>query len=140
MYNSMLQLVAALATIVVHAPHADLTLEVARTDSQREQGLMNRSQVAPHTGMIFVFDGDGAVAFWMKNTLVPLDMIFVGADGSVRRVFSQVAVVSPALPDGAIPREAGEGKFVIELPSGEAALDGIVAGLKLDLRSVPPAQ
>jgi uncharacterized membrane protein (UPF0127 family) len=139
-FNLILLLAAALPTIVVHAPHADVSLEVARTESQREQGLMNRTQLAPHTGMIFVFDGDGPVAFWMKNTLVPLDMVFIGADGVVRRVYANVAVVSPALPDEAIPREAGEAKFVIELSSGEAARDGIVAGAKLDLRGVPPSQ
>ena len=49
-------LAAALPTIVVQAPHADLTLEVARTEAQREYGLMNRKPVPPHTGMIFVFE------------------------------------------------------------------------------------
>jgi len=139
-FSLIFLLAATLPAIVVHAPHADLTLEVARTESQREQGLMNRTQLASHAGMIFVFDGDGPVAFWMKNTLVPLDMIFIGADGLVRRVYANVAVVSPTLPDEAIPRESGEARFVVELPSGEAARDGIVAGVKLDLRDVPPAQ
>ncbi len=103
MYNFAFVLAATLPTVVVHAPHADLTLEVARTESQREYGLMNRTQLAPHNGMIFVFGGDGPVAFWMKNTLVPLDMVFVAADGTVRRVFANVAVVSPALPDDGHP-------------------------------------
>ena len=132
-------LATALPTVSVHAPRADLTLEVARTESQREYGLMNRKQLSPHTGMIFVFDGDGPVAFWMKDTLVPLDMIFVGADGKVRRVFANVAVVSPTLADEKIPREADVAKYVIELPAGEAAEDGIAAGMRLDLRSVPPS-
>lgn len=129
----------SLSTVSVHAPGADLTLEVARTASQREYGLMNRKQLSPHTGMIFVFDGDGPVAFWMKDTLVPLDMIFVGADGKVRRVFANVAVVSPKLADEKIPRESDVAKYVIELPAGEAAKDGIAAGVLLDLRGVPSA-
>jgi uncharacterized membrane protein (UPF0127 family) len=128
----------ALSTVVVHAPHADLKLEVARTESQREYGLMNRTQLLPHTGMIFVFNADGPVEFWMKNTLVPLDMIFVASDGTVRRVFSNVKVVSPSLPDDAIPREGARAKYVIELRAGEAAEDGIVSGARLDLRNVPP--
>lgn len=137
MYNFAFVLAATLPAVVVHAPHADLTLEVARTESQREYGLMNRTQLAPHNGMIFVFGGDGPVAFWMKNTRIPLDMVFVAADGTVRRVFANVAVVSPALPDADIPREAGVAKYVVELPAGEAAKDGIAAGVRLNLESVP---
>lgn len=131
---------SALATIVVHAPKADLTLEVARTESQREHGLMDRHVVSPHTGMLFVFERDENVDFWMKDTLVPLDMIFVAADGTVRRVFSNVRVVAPALPDEQIPREGAQAKYVIELAAGEASADGIAAGVKLDLRGASPPQ
>ena len=139
MYSLAFWLAAALPAIVVHAPHADLTLEVARTDAQREYGLMNRTQLAPHTGMIFVFGGDAPVAFWMKNTLVPLDMVFIAADGTVRRVFANVAVVPRSLPDAEIPRESGVAMYVIELPAGEAARDGIAAGVRLDLHSAGAA-
>jgi uncharacterized membrane protein (UPF0127 family) len=131
---------SALATIVVHAPKADLSLEVARTESQREHGLMDRRVVSPHTGMLFVFERDENVDFWMKDTLLPLDMIFVAADGTVRRVFSNVRVVAPTLPDEQIPREGAQAKYVIELAAGEASVDGIAAGVKLDLRAVPPPQ
>jgi len=134
-----LLLALTLPTVVVHAPKAQLALEVARTDAQRERGLMDRTSVAPHTGMIFVFDRDQPVDFWMKNTLVPLDMIFVAAGGTVRRVFADVPVVAPSLPDAQIPRESAQAKYVIELAAGEAARDGIAAGTKLDLRGVPPA-
>jgi uncharacterized protein len=127
-----------LPTITVHAPRADLTLEVARTPAQREHGLMDRTAVPAHTGMLFVFPSDGPLQFWMKRTLVPLDMIFIGADGTVRQVSANVAVVSPTLPDAQIPREAGSGAYVIELAAGEAAKDGIVPGLKLDLQGAGP--
>jgi uncharacterized protein len=132
-------LAAALPTVVIHAPRADLTLEVARSEAQREYGLMNRAQIPPHTGMIFVFEGDEQIAFWMKNTLVPLDMIFVAADGKVRRVFANVPVVTPSMPDAEIPRETDTAKFVIELRAGEAAQDGIAQGVTLDLHGVPSA-
>jgi uncharacterized membrane protein (UPF0127 family) len=130
-------LAIALATVVVHAPHADLTLEVARTNAQREHGLMDRTTLAPNTGMIFVFERDEPVEFWMKDTLLPLDMIFVAADGTVRSVFSNVAVVGRTLPDDRIPREGGVAKYVIELSAGESARDGLTQGVKLDLRGVP---
>jgi uncharacterized protein len=129
-----------LSTVLVRAPRADLTLEVARTEAQRERGLMDRATVAPHTGMIFVFESDVPVEFWMKDTLEPLDMIFIGADGKVRVVYAKVPIVAPNTSDDQIPREAGAAKYVIELAAGEAAKDGIVPGVKLDLHSVPPAQ
>jgi uncharacterized membrane protein (UPF0127 family) len=139
MYSFFAVLAFVLPTITVHAPQADLTLEVARTSAQREHGLMDRTTVPPHTGMIFVFDADEQVEFWMKDTLAPLDMIFIAADGTVRQVYSNVAVVSPTLSDAQIPREGGYAKYVIELAAGEAAQDGIAAGTKLDLREVPPS-
>ncbi|MGA8795876.1 MAG: DUF192 domain-containing protein [Candidatus Cybelea sp.] len=139
MFN-VIVLAAALATIVVHAPKADLTLETARTEPAREQGLMDRAVLAPHTGMLFVFERDEHVDFWMKDTLVPLDMIFIAGDGTVRRVFSNVPVVAPTLPDEQIPREGAPAKYVIELPAAEASADGIVEGVKLDLSGAPPAQ
>jgi uncharacterized membrane protein (UPF0127 family) len=132
-------LAAALSTVTVHAPRADLTLEVARTEAQREHGLMDRNTMQPHTGMIFVFADDEPVAFWMKDTLVPLDMIFIAADGTVRKVFANVPVVARSLPDDQIPREAAKAKYVIELQAGEAAHDGITQGVKLDLHAVPNA-
>lgn len=137
MFNALLA--ATLAAVVVHAPKADLRLDVARTDAQREYGLMNRKSLPSHTGMIFVFPQDDNVAFWMKDTLVPLDMVFVGADGTVRLVDANVPTVPPSLPDAQIPLERGAAKYVIELPAGEASLDGIVTGVRLNLADVPGA-
>ena len=117
--------------IVVRAPQATLHLEVAASDADRERGLMYRTSLPANTGMLFVFGSDGPVDFWMKNTLIPLDMVFIAADGTVRKVFARVPVVSPALPDGRIPLEEVSARYVIELPAGEAAVDGIVPGTKL---------
>jgi uncharacterized membrane protein (UPF0127 family) len=141
-YNVLFAVMLALGlpAVVVHAPKADLTLEVARTASQREHGLMNRTELPPHTGMIFVFERDEFVDFWMKNTLLPLDMIFIGADGTVRRVYANVPVLHPQPSDAQIPLEGAKAKFVIELGAGEATKDGIAEGVKLDLRDVPAPQ
>lgn len=138
MYKTLAAMLAlTLPTVVVHAPKAELTLEVARTAAQREHGLMNRTELAPHTGMIFVFERDEFVNFWMKNTLLPLDMIFIAADGKVRRVYANVPVLHPQPSDTQIPLEGAQAKYVIELGAGEAAKDGIVDGIKLDVRGVP---
>ena len=107
------------------------------TEAQRERGLMDRTTVPPHTGMIFVFDGDEPVEFWMKDTLVSLDMVFVAADGSVRRVYADVPVLRTDVDDDAIPREGATAKYVIELHAGDAAKDGIAAGVRLDLHDLP---
>ncbi len=119
-----------LPTITVRAPKATLTLQVASTEDQRETGLMSVTTLPARTGMVFVFDEDAPVMFWMKDTLVPLDMVFVGADGTVRSIAANVPVVPETTPDEQIPRRAGTGKFVIELPAGEARKDGIVVGTK----------
>ena len=94
---------------------------------------MYRTALPAHTGMLFVFASDGPVGFWMKNTLVPLDMVFVAGDGRVRIVFRHVAPAPPSMADDAIPREDGTAKYVIELPSGEASRDGIVPGVTLTI-------
>ncbi len=120
-----------LPTIVVNAPKAMLVLQVAKTEDQRETGLMSVTNLPAHTGMVFVFDADAPVEFWMKDTLVPLDMVFVAADGTVRSVAANVPVVPETAPDDSIPRRAGTAKYVIELPAGEATKDGIVKGVTL---------
>lgn len=136
MFRYLAAIVATLATTVVHAPKANLTLEIARTEAQLERGLMFRQSLPPHSGMIFVFERDEQIAFWMKNTLIPLDMVFIASDGTVRRVFANVPVVPTSTPEDRIPQEQSQARYVIELPAGEAAGDGIAAGVKLDLHGV----
>lgn len=119
----------SLPVITLHAPKTALRVQVARTEPQRERGLMSVTALPKHTGMLFIFDSDSAVAFWMKDTLIPLDMVFVGQDGTVRQVDANVAVVPADMPDDKIPLEQGRAKYVIELPAREAAGDGLHAGV-----------
>lgn len=127
----------ASAMVVVHAPSAELHLEVAATPQQQERGLMYRTSLPAHTGMLFVFAADAPVAFWMKNTLIALDMVFVAGDGTVRRVYAGVAPAPATMPDQRIPTETGQAKYVIELPAGEARADGIAPGVKLAIPDPP---
>jgi uncharacterized protein len=112
----------------LQAPRAMLHVQIARTEAERERGLMGVKRLAPHTGMVFVFDRDAPVAFWMKDTLIPLDMVFISGAGTVRTVYDDVPVVSRSLPDDKIPLEQGSAKYVIELAAGEAAHDGLQPG------------
>lgn len=60
-----------------------ISVEIARTDAQRAQGLMHRKTVPQGTGMLFVFERDQILSFWMENTLVPLSIAFISYDGRI---------------------------------------------------------
>ena len=78
-------------------------IEVARSPEQHELGLMYRSVLAADAGMLFEFDRPDTVAFWMKNTLIPLDMLFIAADGRITDIHERaeplsLAPIAPAHP------------------------------------------
>jgi len=128
---------AALPMITFKAPAAVLSLEVARSDPDREHGLMNRKVLPKHHGMIFVFDQDQPQYFWMKNTLVPLDMVFVDSKNDITSIADHVPAMKSGMTDSTFPRREGYGRFVIELPAGEADTDGLFVGLHLPLPVFP---
>jgi uncharacterized protein len=135
---ALLAFLAAIAqTIVVAAPNEKLNLEVADTFNTREYGLMNRTHLEPHSGMIFVFAGNGSQTFWMKNTLMPLDMIWVRANGTIDTVASDVPASTPQAPGEQTTRR-GYGKYVIELAAGEARRAGLHSGLHLTIPNMEP--
>ena len=128
---------SALHVIPLTAPNATLQLAVANNETSRELGLMCVLRLESHVGMIFVFDKDSKQEFWMKNTLIPLDMVWVRANGVVDTVAANVPKSTRATPDDAVARRAGTGKYVIELAAGEAAADGIVVGSTLKIAPSP---
>jgi uncharacterized protein len=102
---------------------ARFNIEVADTDAERATGLMNREKLAASAGMLFVYDTPRHASFWMKNTLIPLDMIFVDSTGLVTSVHSM------AKPLDKTPVDGGEGvAFVLEINGGLAKRLGIIAG------------
>lgn len=102
------------------------TVEVARSFQEQETGLMNRPTLAPDRGMIFPYDPPQPVAFWMKNTLIPLDMIFIRADGSIARIATAVPLSLEPVP-AEEPIAA-----VLEIGGGRAAELGISEGDRVD--------
>jgi uncharacterized protein len=128
---------AASVPVRVRAPDEVLDLRIADTPSKREFGLMCVRALAPRTGMVFVFsDGDNYRDFWMKDTLIPLDMVFVSKNGKVNDVNANVPSTTVDTPDERIPHRYGTGSYVIELAAGEAARAGIKPGTMLDVNAL----
>jgi uncharacterized membrane protein (UPF0127 family) len=98
------------------------TVEVAATPDQQERGLMFRRSLAGDRGMIFPYDPPQEVAFWMKNTLIPLDIVYIRSDGTIVRITKAEAMDLTPLPSGE-PVSA-----VLEIRSGRAAELGINEG------------
>lgn len=95
-------------------------VEVARTDAEQDRGLMFRTSLPADGGMIFPFEKPRIGSFWMKNTLIPLDMFFIRADGSIDRIAENT------IPESLEPVvSGGEVSAVLELAGGTAAKLGI---------------
>lgn len=101
-------------------------IELALTPQQQAKGLMNRTEMAKDAGMLFYFGQADERSFWMKDTLIPLDMLFLKADGTISRIH-----------DSAVPNDLtsvksnGPAMAVLELNGGTAKTLGIVEGDKV---------
>jgi uncharacterized membrane protein (UPF0127 family) len=106
-----------------------VTAELAVTEEERATGLMFREKLLPEQGMLFVFEREGMHSFWMKNTLIPLDMLWLDSD---KRVIHVAADVPPCKEDPC-PSYGPEipARYVLELKAGEAAANGIETGDRL---------
>ena len=105
-----------------HGP-VRLHVEMATNDAEREQGLMYRRSMAADHGMLFDFDPPQQVSFWMHNTFLPLDIIFIGPDGRILNIADHATPFS----DANIP-SAGPARGVLELNAGRAQALGILPG------------
>lgn len=98
-------------------------VEVAATPAHRERGLMFREDLAADAGMLFLFGAQRVVHMWMKNTYVPLDMLFITADGRIANIVANTEPLSLEIRSSAGPVAA-----VLELRGGVAAQKGIAPG------------
>lgn len=116
----------------ITSPH--FRLEVAASDQARQVGLMYRKSLKSDRGMIFVFPESAEHSFWMKNTYIPLDMVFVGESMEV------VGILKAVPPLNEVPRTVGkESVYVVELASGTTESMGIREGDRLHLLGPLPA-
>lgn len=114
--------------------HQSFVVELADDAAERAQGLMQRDRLDADRGMFFVYETSRRATFWMKDTLIPLDMIFADDRGVVTRVHAN------AVPLDETPIDGGAGvRFVLEINGGLAARLGIVPGMELRHPAIPAA-
>jgi uncharacterized membrane protein (UPF0127 family) len=99
------------------------SVELATTEAEREKGLMFRKELPEGQGMLFDFHREQEVGFWMQNTYIPLDMIFIKADGRILRIAENAKPMSTDV----IPSK-GPVRFVLEVIAGTARKMGIAPG------------
>lgn len=104
------------ATLVTQSGSHPIEVEIADTPETRATGLMNRSELGEDSGMLFDFKETRAVSMWMKNTLIPLDMLFLGPDGRIVNIARNARPLSldTISSDGPV-------RYVLELNGGAAA-------------------
>ncbi len=110
-----------------------ISVEVASNDKEREKGLMFRKNLEQKKGMLFVFEDDSQKHFWMKNTLIDLDILFIGEDFIINKIFRDVKKSAPSAKDFEIERVGAKGKYILELVAGSAKKHHLRAGLKIEL-------
>ncbi len=113
---------------IENSSYLEITCEIAQTPKERSYGLMNRNEMEEDKGMLFVYDNPQDLSFWMKNTLIPLDIIFIDEYRLVLNV--EEALVEPNMPDNELTRyhSSGPAKWVVEINMGLSASNGIKTG------------
>lgn len=101
-------------------------IEVARTDAEHERGLMSRESLPADHGMLFVFSSSSRYSFWMKNTLIPLDIIWLDENGKVVYIKESAQPCKVSACESFVPDNAA--KYVLELNAGKTK----EIGLKVD--------
>ena len=129
-----LSLVTGHGTVIFQTTRGEVAIksEIVDTPPGRTQGLMYRRTLAPDAGMVFIFPNEEVQSFWMRNTFVSLDIIFVNARMDV------VGVAENAEPQTLTPRTVGKlSKYVVEVVAGLTRANGIRAGTKVRFENVP---
>jgi hypothetical protein len=114
---------------VLHTAKGDFafTLEIADTPAAREKGLMFRTSLAPDAGMLFDYHHEQLATFWMQNTLIPLDMVFIGQDGTVKTIHVNARPMDTTTIPSVVPV-----RFVLEIAGGRSDEIGLKVGDKFE--------
>jgi uncharacterized membrane protein (UPF0127 family) len=113
------------STVIIATRNArhTFTVELARTAEEMQRGLMFRTSLAADHGMLFLYADDQPVSFWMKNTFIPLDLLFIDRQGTILRIAQRAVPQSTALIPSGEPVRA-----VLEVNGGTAGRLGIAVG------------
>lgn len=115
---------------IVKFNKSTIFVELAQTPFEWQQGLQQRTFLASNEGMLFVFPQERTQVFWMKDTLISLDMLFIAQNGTVTAIYKNVhpCVNAPC------STYAGLGKYVLEVNAGTANAQGITIGDLVEIR------
>ena len=124
-----------LTTATIRVGEIPLVVEVAKEHATRQKGMMFRANLAPDEAMLFIFDRDSNLAFWMKNTPVDLDLAYIRSDGSITQTERMKAnVVEPVYSREPV-------RFALEVPPGWLQKHGVDVGMKViipaDVAAIP---
>ncbi|HEX8923623.1 MAG TPA: DUF192 domain-containing protein [Patescibacteria group bacterium] len=122
-----------LNTVSINLKGTDYTMEIAKTPGDQAKGLGGRTSLCPTCGMIFTFGFDTGLTFWMKDTLIPLDMIFLDHSGVVNTI--STAQPEPGVPLTKLKLYASDkpSAYVIELNAGDAQKLGLQVGDRINI-------
>ncbi len=124
-------------TVIIQTPTARIpvVVEVARTPEEKATGLMHRQSLPEGHGMLFVYDQPSILSFWMKNTLIPLDILFIGSDLKIKTISENTP---PCPPDTACPsyKSSESVQYVLEVNGGVAERQKVGVGDTVDLSDI----
>jgi uncharacterized membrane protein (UPF0127 family) len=123
-----------LKLITARGPHV-IDIEVTETAAEKAQGLMFRTRLADTAGMLFFYDTPQEITMWMRNTYIPLDMVFIRADGIVHRIEARTEPLSEN-----IISSRGDVTACLELAGGAAERLGLKPGDRIEHRFFKPAK
>lgn len=116
-----------------------ITVDVVDTPLTRERGLMFRKSLPKDYGMLFVFERQGGLQFWMKNTWTSLDIVFIDEAKTITAVHPRVKPSDESTTDENVARVGGLAQYVLELPAGDAKRHKLKPGRALRFEAVIPA-
>jgi len=124
---------SGLATATLRSGAAEIVVELAVEPEEMETGLMHREELKDGRGMLFVYDADRRMSFWMKNTLIPLSIAYLGADGVIKEIYDME-------PLSLAPVESERyARYALEAPLGWFGRAGLGPGDRFDLSGLPGA-
>ena len=118
---------SGLATAELSSGDVLIVVELAVGPSEQETGLMHRKDLADGRGMLFVYDDDRRLSFWMKNTLIPLSIAYIGADGTIKEIHAMQALsLAPVESERYV-------RYALEAPLGWFGRVGLRVGDRFDM-------